>query len=227
MTDVVEPRFLRFSIEDCASLRAAASTILKLRDRRVAEAGDLGEPLGAGGQRLGVGAEAGDQRLGDRLHVAARHGAEQNQLEQLVVGERRRAALAEALAQALAVAGVVRLDERIGVACHFCSSLVNRQMAKPPKAPAICGRKAISNETPKYVKTSNNTRKTTETGTPFILLFKYCVSKSNTANVGMASMTHAMPVKTAQSGPWSTRRVWGPNKAKAQTEAGRTIVPSR
>ena len=49
-----------------------------------------------GVQGLGEGAEAGDQRLGERLGVAPRRGAEQDQLEQLVVGQGVGARLAEA-----------------------------------------------------------------------------------------------------------------------------------
>ena len=51
----------------------------------VAEPGDFAQPLGPGRQDLGEGAESGDQRLGERLDVPPRHGAEQQQFQQFVI----------------------------------------------------------------------------------------------------------------------------------------------
>ena len=87
---------------------------LQLGDGRLAQPGDLVEPLGAGGENLGEGAEPCQQRLGNRLDVPPRHRAEQDQLEELVVVEGRGAAPAEALAQPFAVAGEMRLGRRRG-----------------------------------------------------------------------------------------------------------------
>jgi hypothetical protein len=54
-------------------------------------------------EHFGQGAEPGQQRLGDRLGVAARDQPEQQQLEQFIIGKRPVAALAEALAQPVAM----------------------------------------------------------------------------------------------------------------------------
>ena len=53
--------------------------------------------------------EFGEQGLGERLGVLARNGAEKEELEQFVVGERSGPAIFEAFAQARAVVVVVRL----------------------------------------------------------------------------------------------------------------------
>src|SRR5262249_5872891 len=75
----------------------------------VLDAVDLAQRLVAGAEHAGKAAEALQQRLGDRFRVLARNGIEQQQFKQLVVGEGAGAAGEEALAQALAVAEVVRL----------------------------------------------------------------------------------------------------------------------
>ena len=51
----------------------------------------------------------GKDGFGQRLGVASRHGAEQDHLEQLVVGKRIGARLAEASPQSLAMAEIVWL----------------------------------------------------------------------------------------------------------------------
>ncbi len=53
--------------------------------------------------------ETGDQRLGDRLGVDARDQPEKQQFEELIVGQGVRAARDEALAQAVAMAVIMRL----------------------------------------------------------------------------------------------------------------------
>ena len=60
---------------------------------------------------LGEGAEAGQDRFGERLRVPARHGAEENELKQLVVGQGVRAAVAKALPQPFAMAEIMRLGD--------------------------------------------------------------------------------------------------------------------
>ena len=60
-------------------------------------------------QRLGEGAELGEDGFGERLGVAARHRAEQDQLKELVVGKRIGAGFAEAPPQPLAMAEIVGL----------------------------------------------------------------------------------------------------------------------
>ena len=55
-------------------------------------------------------AEAGDKSLGEGLDVAPRHGAEKNELEQLIFAQGIGAALAEPVAQSLPVAEVMRLS---------------------------------------------------------------------------------------------------------------------
>ena len=59
-------------------------------------------------------AERGQQPLGERLHVDARDGVEEQQLEDLVLRHRRVAALQEALAQPLPVAPIVRARGAVG-----------------------------------------------------------------------------------------------------------------
>ena len=78
-------------------------------DHRVADAGDLAQLAGRRTQHLGKRAEAGEQRLGDRLGVAARNGLEEDQLEEFVVGQCRTAAVVEARLQAFTVAMEVGL----------------------------------------------------------------------------------------------------------------------
>ena len=89
---------------------------LEVGDDALADAVDLGEARGRRGEHLGEGAEAPDQLLGDRLHVAARDGAEEHELEQLVVGQRIAADLDEAGAQPVTVTVVVR--RRAPIARH-------------------------------------------------------------------------------------------------------------
>jgi hypothetical protein len=91
-----------------ASRLAAACTELELGDGGVSHALHLGETGRRRRHRLGEGAEAGDQLLGQRLDVALRDGAEQHQLEQFVVADRVRAGLAKARAQPFAVAVIMR-----------------------------------------------------------------------------------------------------------------------
>ena len=72
--------------------------------------------LGSGDDAVEV-AEGGEERLGERLHVDALDGVEEQQLEKLVLRHRGVAAGEEALAQPLAVAPVVRAHrgDRAGV----------------------------------------------------------------------------------------------------------------
>src|SRR5688572_33305389 len=81
---------------------------LELGNRRLAELADLPQSLGRRRDDLDERAECLQQLLRQRLDVTLRDRAKENQLEHLVVGERRRAALAEARAQALAVAEIMR-----------------------------------------------------------------------------------------------------------------------
>src|SRR5262249_21677160 len=81
---------------------------LELGDRSLAQALDLLEPFDRCGDRLGEGAEARDEVLGERLHVAAHQRAGQDELEQLIIRQRIAAGAEEALAQPLAMAVVVR-----------------------------------------------------------------------------------------------------------------------
>ena len=81
---------------------------LEFGDRRLAEPSTSFEPLRRRRNHLGERAEFLEQRLGERLHVALRDGAEQHQLQHLVVGERLRPGFEEARAQALAMAVIVR-----------------------------------------------------------------------------------------------------------------------
>src|SRR5271165_2584046 len=81
---------------------------LELGDRRLAQPLDFLEPLPRRGDDLGEGAESREQGFRQRLAIAARNGAKQNELEQLVVRKRRSARFEEALAQPHAMSGIVR-----------------------------------------------------------------------------------------------------------------------
>ena len=102
------PAPARFSTVALAKRLAAACDDLEFDDRRLAQAVDLAQPLGPRGNDFGEGAEAREQRLGERLDVAARDGAKQHQFEQFVIGQRLGAGLAEAVAQPLAMAEIMR-----------------------------------------------------------------------------------------------------------------------
>ena len=100
---------------------------------------DLGEPRLRRRDHLGERAECSQQRLGQRLDVAPRQRAEQQQLEQLVVGHRVGAGLAKALAQPLAVAVIMRQglgEPAFGRAAFFPTSdfACNSAAAAPPRA---------------------------------------------------------------------------------------------
>ena len=81
---------------------------LQLGDDPIADPLDLGKPSGGGRNHVGEGSEPLQQRLGDRLHIAARNGTKQNQFQHLVIGERVCAHVAKAGAQALPVAVKMR-----------------------------------------------------------------------------------------------------------------------
>ena len=83
------------------------------RDRRT-DAVDFRQPFRAGGEDFGQRAESADQRLGDRLGVAARHHAKQHEFEKFVVGQGI-GAEQEAVAQPVAVPEMVgQSDRRLG-----------------------------------------------------------------------------------------------------------------
>jgi hypothetical protein len=82
---------------------------LELGDRCLAHAFDVGKPYGRRRDHFRERAKGRDQRLRERLDVAPRQGAEQHRLQQLVIGERIGTDGAEAFAQTLAMAVIVRL----------------------------------------------------------------------------------------------------------------------
>ena len=69
-----------------------------------ADALDLLQLLGAGGQHIGQAAETLDQRLGDGLGVLARVVGEEQDFQDLVIGQRFRAAREQPLAHPVAMA---------------------------------------------------------------------------------------------------------------------------
>ncbi len=72
------------------------------------DAGDLHQPLRVRAEHRPEGTEPGDQRLGERLGVAAGDRAEEQQFKQFVIGQRLWARIHEAGAQPVAVAGMGR-----------------------------------------------------------------------------------------------------------------------
>src|SRR5258708_33744604 len=81
---------------------------LELGDGGVAQALDRFQPFDRCRHDLGKRAELLDQVLGERLEVAARDGAKEHELEQLVNRQGIAAALEEARAQPLAMPEKVR-----------------------------------------------------------------------------------------------------------------------
>jgi hypothetical protein len=76
----------------------------------------IGQQVRGRGENLGEGAEPPDQALGDRLHVPARDGPEQEEFDELVIGEALAPGLRETRAQPFAMAEVVR--RLAGVGAH-------------------------------------------------------------------------------------------------------------
>src|SRR4051794_25656903 len=97
----------RFVTAPLARRRAAASTTLRSVTTLSPTPSISISRAGGGGERLGEGAEAADQLLRDRLHVAARDRAEQHDLQELVIRQGVAAGLREARPQPVAVAVVV------------------------------------------------------------------------------------------------------------------------
>jgi len=109
----------------------------QIQRRRLADAGHGLELLHRGRQHARHAAEADQQRFGQRLDLAAREGAEQEQLEQFVVRQGVQP-LQRPLAQAFAMAQVVGL---CGVARHLgpdCCAL---------RAPSCQARRGCANLT--------------------------------------------------------------------------------
>ena len=77
---------------------------LEVGDGGLAQAADLLKPPDGCRDHLGQGAEFFEQLLCQRLHVAPRYGAKQDQLEHFVIVQRIAAGLQESFAQALAMA---------------------------------------------------------------------------------------------------------------------------
>jgi len=81
---------------------------LEIGDSRFAQPFDFLEPLNRRSDHLGERAEFFEELLCQRLHVAPRYGAKQDQLEHLVVVQRIVAGLHEPLSQAVAMAMIMR-----------------------------------------------------------------------------------------------------------------------
>ena len=81
---------MRFSTSPFISRSAAAWTSLSSVTTALADARHFLQPLGAGADDLGEGAEACDERLGQRLRVLARDGAEQERARAVRSREARR-----------------------------------------------------------------------------------------------------------------------------------------
>ena len=124
---------------------------LEFGDGGLAEALDFAQAASSGGMdRFGERAKGLDQRLGQRLDVAARDGAEQHHFEQFVVAQRVCSRLAKALAQTFAmavimrrllarcllvnwIAGLVAHRLQCAVAGKFCNREVRREVKCCPR----------------------------------------------------------------------------------------------
>ena len=82
-------------------------------DDRLADAGDFAQLALRRAQHLGKAAETVQQCLGNRLGVPAGHRLEEDQLEQLVISQRRGTTVTKALLQALTVPVEVRLFPKL------------------------------------------------------------------------------------------------------------------
>jgi hypothetical protein len=90
------------------SLRAAASTVLSAAITASPHAVHFHQPLGRCRDHFAETPKAADELLGQRLHVTPRNGAEQHQLQKLVIGHRVGPTRKEARAQALAAREIMR-----------------------------------------------------------------------------------------------------------------------
>ena len=133
---------------------------LELRDRRIADAFDFPKPRGRRRYHLGEGTEPGKQRLGQRFDVDPRLCVAKHELEDFIVLERVGARLEQALAQALAMAMIMRPFALVGVrfadvgdrdcththhACHYpagIGGICNRtpQALRPLRPPRMAAR---------------------------------------------------------------------------------------
>ena len=95
---------------------------LEFRDGGIAQPADLGKAWPWRRDHLAERAECRDERLRQRLDIAAGQRAKQHKLEKLIVGDRTAAALAKTLAQALPMPVIVRRrfrDARLPTATIF------------------------------------------------------------------------------------------------------------
>jgi hypothetical protein len=114
---------------------------LQRGDRAVADIVHLAQGIGMRRQHAGQAAELLDQRLGDRLAVDARARQRQQQLDDLVVGEGVRALLQELVAQALAMAEIVRLVLRAFLSWRFFWRVVGHDVTRSRVGdPSLWGR---------------------------------------------------------------------------------------
>lgn len=89
---------------------------LQLERHGRADALDLLQQADGRAEHFGQGAEAGQQRLGDRLGVGARDQAEEQEFQKFIVGQGIRTGRGKALAQTIAMAEIMQLfiDCRLG-----------------------------------------------------------------------------------------------------------------
>jgi hypothetical protein len=108
MTSLHDPIGSRFLTAPLAKRWAAASTILNSAIAPAPIPSTSASPSGLGRNRLGERAEAGHERLRQRLHVTARNGAKEDEFEELVVSDGAGAGLHQARPQPLAMPVIVR-----------------------------------------------------------------------------------------------------------------------
>jgi hypothetical protein len=106
----VRPRRQHLALFDLAAHEAIGCRLhdLEFGDGGLSQTVDLVESFRRRRDHFREGAERGEQVLRERLHVALRDGAEQDQLEHFVIADRLAAGREKSLPQAAAMAVVMR-----------------------------------------------------------------------------------------------------------------------
>jgi hypothetical protein len=110
IVEYVRPRRQHLALLDLAAHEAIGCRLhdLEFGNGSLAQTVDLVEPFRRRRDHLGEGAERGEQVLRERLHVALRDGAEQDQLQHFVIADRLASGREKSLPQPSAMAVVMR-----------------------------------------------------------------------------------------------------------------------